>query len=76
MKKMAKTVNSVFVRVYQLSCSSCEWVGKAAFLSQSPVRVRVCDRRKLTLITGGLNVPYCRLAAGLHGAMSHTDTAA
>ncbi len=68
---MAKTVNSVFVRVYELSCFSCEWVGKAAFLSHSPVPVWVWDRVRLTLITGGLSVPYCPLAAGLHGAVSH-----
>lgn len=36
MKKMAKTFNSVFVRVYQLSP---EWMGKTAFLRQSPVPV-------------------------------------
>lgn len=32
-------------------------MGKTAFLS--PVPVKVCDRVRLTLITGGLSVPYC-----------------
>lgn len=55
MKKMA----AVFLWVYQWSCSSCEWVGKTTFLSPAPVWV--CDRGELTLITGGLCLPYCPL---------------
>lgn len=59
------------VRVYQLSCSLCGWVGTAAFLSHSPVPVRLCHRVRLTLITGGLRIPYCPLAAGPRGTVSH-----
>lgn len=70
-QKKKKNVNSVFVRVHQLRCFSCEWVVKAAFLSKSPVPVSVCDGVRLTLITGGLSVPYCPIEAGLHGAVSH-----
>lgn len=44
---------------------------KAAFLSKSPVPVSVCDRVRLILITGGLSVSYCPIAAGLHRAVSH-----
>lgn len=71
-----KKNNNVFARVYQLSCSSYEWVCKAAFLSWSPFLVRTYDRVRLTMITGGLSVPYCPLAAGPHGVVSHGHTAA
>lgn len=67
MKKMANTVNSGFVRVYELSCCSCEQLGETAFLSRSLVPVLLCDGGELSLITGGLSARHCPLAVGQHG---------